>query len=311
MNALSSDAMTQRTNLTILFADVSGSTKLFEMRGDEEARRLIGNVLVALGEITAAHGGRVVKTIGDEIMCTFPAALHGMLAATDMQRRMKNDPVFVADNIGIRIGLHHGDALVEADGDVYGDAVNTAARMADKTLARRDQIVTTASTAADVSDVTGVHVRSLGSARVLGKLMPIDIVDVQWQEDLTNVTTVQRVLRIPAEEVPRMALSLRFRGQSFSLDELSAPFGMGRDATSDLVIDAEWVSRNHALIEWKRGRFMLADRSTNGTWVHMGEDEEQFVHRDEMHLRKSGTISLGQAHSDKVDDLIHYECSEG
>jgi class 3 adenylate cyclase len=303
--------MTERMNLTILFADVSGSTKLFEMRGDEEARRLIGNVLVALGEITAAHGGRVVKTIGDELMCTFPAALNGMLAATDMQRRMKNDPAFDADNIGIRIGLHHGDALVEADGDVYGDAVNTAARMADKTLARRDQIVTTASTAADVSDVTGVHVRSLGSARVLGKLMPIDIVDVQWQEDLSNVTTVQRVLRIPVEDVPRMSLNLRFRGQSFSLDELSAPFGMGRDAASDLVIDAEWVSRNHALIEWKRGRFMLADRSTNGSWVRMGEDEEQFVHRDEIHLRKSGTISLGQAHAGKVDDLIHYECSEG
>jgi class 3 adenylate cyclase len=302
--------MTERMNLTILFADVSGSTKLFEMRGDEEARRVIGNVLVALGEITAAHGGRVVKTIGDEIMCTFPAALNGMLAATDMQRRMKNDPAFVADNIGIRIGLHHGDALVEADGDVYGDAVNTAARMADKTLARRDQIVTTASTAADVSDVTGVHVRSLGSARVLGKLMPIDIVDVQWQEDLSNVTTVQRVLRIPPEQMQRMSLALRYREQSFRLDELSAPFGMGRDVASDLVIDAEWVSRNHALIEWKRGRFMLADRSTNGTWVRVGE-EEQFVHRDEMHLRKSGTISLGQAHAGKVDDLIHYECSEG
>src|SRR5690606_2983365 len=134
----------------------------------------------------------------------------------------------------------------EADGDVYGDAVNTAARMADKTLARRDQIVTTASTAADVSDVTGVHVRSLGSARVLGKLMPIDIGDVQWQEDLSNVTTVQRVLRIPPEQMQRMSLALRYREQSFRLDELSAPFGMGRDVASDLVIDAEWVSRNHA-----------------------------------------------------------------
>jgi hypothetical protein len=237
--------------------------------------------------------------------------VQGVLAATDMQRRMKNDPAFSAHNVGIRIGLHHGEALQEADGDVYGDAVNTAARMADKTLARRDQIVTTASTAAGVTDVTGVHVRSLGSARVLGKLMPIDIVDVQWQENLANVTTVQRVLRIPAESVPRMGLALRYRDQSFRLDELSDSFGMGRDATNELVIDAEWVSRNHALIEWKRGRFMLADRSTNGTWVHMGEDEEQFVHRDEMHLRKSGTISLGQAHSGKVDDLIHYECSEG
>lgn len=302
--------MTEQKTLTILFADVSGSTKLFELRGDQEARRLIAAVLQALADITTTHGGRVIKTIGDEIMSTFPGALQGVLAATDMQRRMKNDPVFLKDNIGIRIGLHHGDALVEADGDVYGDAVNTAARMGDKMLARRDQIVTTASTAAAVADASGVHVRPMGSARVLGKLMPIDIVDVQWQENLADVTTVQRVLKIPTDEVPRMSLVLRHRGKAFTLDELSAPFGMGRDATNELVIDAEWVSRNHALVEWKRGRFMLADRSTNGTWVDMGQDEEQFVHRDELHLRRTGTISMGQAHSDRRDDLIHYECSD-
>lgn len=302
--------MTEQKTLTILFADVSGSTKLFELRGDQEARRLVAAVLQALAGITTEHGGRVIKTIGDEIMCTFPGALQGVLAATDMQRRMKNDPVFLKDNIGIRIGLHHGDALVESDGDVYGDAVNTAARMGDKMLARRDQIVTTASTAAEIKDASGVHVRPMGSARVLGKLMPIDIVDVQWQENLADVTTVQRVLRIPESEVQRMSLVLRYRGKAHTLEEMSESFGMGRDSSNQVVIDAEWVSRNHALVEWKRGRFMLADRSTNGTWVLMGEDEEQFVHRDELHLRRCGTISLGQAHSDRRDELIHYECSE-
>ena len=57
--------MTERRALTILFADVSGSTRLFETRGDEEARRLVGSVLLALAEVAARHGGRVVKTIGD------------------------------------------------------------------------------------------------------------------------------------------------------------------------------------------------------------------------------------------------------
>src|SRR5665213_906796 len=136
--------MTERRALTILFADISGSTRLFETRGDEIARRLIANVLIALAEVAVRHGGRVIKTIGDEIMCTFPGALQGLLAATDMQRRIKNDEELQRDNLAIRIGLHHGDALVE-DNDVFGDAVNTAARMGDKGLARRDQIVATAS----------------------------------------------------------------------------------------------------------------------------------------------------------------------
>src|SRR5690349_16501574 len=114
---------------TILFADVSGSTKLFELRGDVIARQLIAAVLTALGEVAGRHGGRVIKTIGDEVMCAFPGAVNGLLASTDMQKRVAHDIAFAKENLAIRIGLHHGDALHE-DGDVYGDAVNTAARMA-------------------------------------------------------------------------------------------------------------------------------------------------------------------------------------
>jgi class 3 adenylate cyclase len=303
--------MTERRSLTILFADVSGSTKLFEARGDEAAMRIVGGVLVALAEVAARHGGRVVKTIGDEIMCTFPAPLNGLLAATDMQRRVKSDPDFVRDNLGIRIGLHHGDALVDSN-DVFGDAVNMAARMADKTLAKRDQIVATASTVRGVTNTTGLRVRPLGTARVLGKLKPIEIVDVLWHEDLAHVTTVQRVVQMVEESEPqRSTLTVRFKSQAFEIDELSPPFTIGRDASNSLVVETEWVSRNHALIEWKRGYFMLADRSTNGTWLRIGDEEEVFVHRDEVRLRRAGTISIGQAHQIDSVDLIAFQCSEG
>ncbi len=301
--------MTERRPLTILFADVSGSTRLFETRGDEVARRIIANVLLALAEVAARHGGRVVKTIGDEIMCTFPGPLHGLLAATDMHRRIKGDAELQRDNLAIRIGLHHGDALVEND-DVFGDAVNTAARMADKSLARRDQIVTTASTVFGITNTTGLRVRPLGSAWVLGKQAPIDIVDVLWQEDLAHVTTVQRVMQTVDSAPPdRPRLTLRYRSQVFEVDE-GMPFSIGRDPASSLVIETEWVSRNHALIEWKRGYFMLADRSTNGSWLKIGEDDELFVHRDETHLRRSGSISLGQVHHLDDADLVWFQTGD-
>jgi class 3 adenylate cyclase len=298
--------MTERRAMTILFADVSGSTRLFETHGDEAARRMVGGVLIALAEITAHHGGRVIKTIGDEIMCTFPGPLHGLLAATDMQRRIKSDADFARDNLAIRIGLHHGDALVE-DNDVFGDAVNTAARMADKSLARRDQIVATASTVSGITSATGLRVRSLGTARVLGKVAPIEIVDVLWQEDIANVTTVQRIVEGSGVAVGSRLL-LRFKSQVFEIDE-ATPFSIGRDPTSSLVVETEWVSRNHALIEWKRGYFMLADRSTNGSWLKIGDDDELFVHRDESHLRKNGSISLGQAHAAAQSNLLYFECA--
>lgn len=291
--------------ITILFADVSGSTKLFELRGDVMARSLISAVLGALGDVAGRHGGRVIKTIGDEVMCTFPDALKGLTAATDMQKRVAHDPGFAKENLAIRIGLHHGDALIE-DNDVYGDAVNTAARMA--SLAKREQIVTTATTVGVVT-ANAVKSRSLGTARVAGKVMPIEIVDVLWQDDMANVTTVQRAIRLPGQDgITGTKLTVRYRGRVMDLTPTSPPFTLGRDATSSLVIDAEWVSRNHAMIEYKRGYFMLSDRSTNGTWVKLGEDDELRLHRDEIHLRKTGTISLGQAVAANKEDVLYYQC---
>jgi adenylate cyclase len=116
---------------------------------------------------------------------------------------------------------------------------------------------------------------------------------------------------LPVEEPQRSTLTLRFKSQAFEIDELSPPFTIGRDASNSLIIETEWVSRNHAQIEWKRGYFMLSDRSTNGTWLRIAEEEETFVHRDEVRLRRSGTISIGQAHQIESQDLVGFHCSDG
>lgn len=297
--------MTQTQPIAIVFADVSNSTRLFEERGDIEARRIIAAVLTALSEVVQRNGGTVIKTIGDEVMCTFPGAVDAIVAACGMQRRVTQDPAFLRDALGIRIGLHHGDALLE-NGDVYGDAVNTAARMA--SLAKRDQIVTTASTFRGSTSVGGMRARSLGRTRVRGKLLPIEIVDVIWQEDTSSVTMVQRAIRVEENTDRSQTLTLRFRGQVIELAPTSPPFAMGRDASNALVVDAEWVSRIHASIEYKNGHYMLADQSTNATYVQFADDEELRLHRDEVHLRKSGAVSLGQTISAGSANILYFQC---
>lgn len=296
--------MSQNRPQTILFADVSGSTRIFEMKGDVEARRLIATVLDALGVICRNHGGRVIKTIGDEVMCSLPGPTNGVLAACDMQRKLARDINFVRDNLAIRIGLHHGDALDEADGDVFGDAVNVAARMA--ALAKREQIVTTAATMALVGGKTP-QARSLGPAHVNGKLQPIDIVDVVWQEDTSSMTMVQSAIRVVAPAAEGVKLKLRYRGKAIELTGSSEPFMMGRETKNNLAVETDWVSRSHALIEYKRGHFVISDRSTNGTFVTIGDDDELRLHRDEIHLRKSGVISLGKAAGLNGEHLIQFE----
>lgn len=298
--------MTQTQPIAIVFADVSNSTRLFEERGDVEARRIISGVIDALMEIVKRNGGTVIKTIGDEVMCTFPAAIDAIMAACQMQRRVTQDPTFVRDSLGIRVGLHHGEALLE-NGDVFGDAVNTAARMA--SLAKRDQIVTTASTFRETTSVGSMRARSLGRTRVRGKLLPIEIVDVIWQEDTSGVTMVQRAIRVDEPTEEGQKLTLRIRGQVIELSPTSPAFSMGRDASNALVVDSEWVSRIHASIEFKNGHYMLADHSTNATYVQFANDEELRVHRDEVHLRKSGAVSLGQSLAAGSPDILYFQCS--
>lgn len=300
--------MSRSEPMAIVFADISGSTRLFEQKGDVAARQLVAKVLNALAEVTRRHGGRVVKTIGDEIMSVFPTAIQGVHAAMEMQRLTVRDPDFARDNLGLRIGMHYGEALVE-ENDVFGDAVNTAARMT--AIAKREQIVTTAGSLKDVTGSTQLRTRSLGRTRVAGKLFPVEICDVLWQEDLAGVTMVQRAVRLDDGGTVGVKLSIRHRGRLIELNEDSPPFRMGRDPGNELVVDAEWVSRYHALIEYKKGHFVLTDRSTNGTYVRLGDDEELRLHRDEMHLRKSGTVSMGQPLALNAEDLVYFHCDYG
>ncbi|MDO8861810.1 adenylate/guanylate cyclase domain-containing protein [Haliea sp. E1-2-M8] len=293
-----------RAPLTIVFADISGSTRLFEQRGDEVAREMIQTLLSVCAEVVAAHHGEVVKTIGDEIMATFSCADQGVAAAIEMQRRISGEAVCRRERLALRIGLHHGDVLQE-EHDVFGVAVNIAARMT--SLAKREQIITTAESVRGLGPDT-VRARSLGKARMPGKRQLLDIVDIVWKDDTTNVTSFQGPAAL-AETRHDTRLALDYRDHTVTLGEFSQPLVLGRDATADVVVEAEWVSRHHATLEYRRGFFVLADASTNGTFVYLDDDDAVFVHRDELLLRGAGSISLGQSRDLDAALVLHFNCS--
>src|SRR6185436_9424865 len=115
--------------VAVLFADVAGSTKLYDALGDAEAKVLIDEALSGMKGVTQRHRGRVIKTIGDELMCVFPDAERGFLAATDMQTLVNALLVTKGVKRMIRVGFHAGP-VIEEKGDVFGNTVNVAARMA-------------------------------------------------------------------------------------------------------------------------------------------------------------------------------------
>ncbi len=298
----------QQASATVLFADICGSTRLFEKYGDVRARQIEMRVLDTLAAKTGAHGGEVVKTIGDEIMSRFPGAEPAVRAACEMHQAIEDDLELAALNIAVKIGLHHGPVLVE-NNDMFGDAVNVAARMV--SLAKANQIITTRETIGQLPAEIERMTRSLGLSRVRGKQEEMEICEVIWQ-DTTCVT--QMASSGYQEELRSLLfarLVLEYRDRKLELAPAMPTFTIGRGEMSGLVVDRELVSRSHADIEFRQGKFILVDHSTNGTYLLLENGERFFVRREEFNLHDRGIICLGQAVTPNNPDLIRYQCVHG
>jgi class 3 adenylate cyclase len=290
--------------VTVLFADICGSTRLFEKYGDMRARQIETRVLNLLAVKTGAHGGAVIKTIGDEIMSRFADAEQAVRAACAMHQALKDDQELAQLNIAVKIGLHHGPVLVE-NNDMFGDAVNIAARMV--SLSKADQIITTRDTIGHLPAGISRMTRSLGQSRVRGKQEEMEICEVIWHDS----TCLTLMASGHQEELRRLLfarLVLEYHDNKLELAPATQAFSIGRDEKSSLVVDRELVSRSHADIEFRQGKFILVDHSTNGTYLLLENGERFFVRREEFNLHDRGIICLGQAVADNNPDLIRYQC---
>ncbi|MAL95439.1 MAG: adenylate/guanylate cyclase domain-containing protein [Haliea sp.] len=294
-----------RESRTVVFADVSGSTRLFEGRGDEAARKTIQHTLHCCANIVVSHEGEVVKTIGDEVLATFPEVEQALCAAIEMQRWANEDRQMCDCDLGLRIGLHHG-AVIAEESDVFGSTVNTASRMVD--LAGRGQIVMTHSSSDSLPAPLQERCRELGAAHIPGRDETLDIVSVAWEQDTANLTAMPRG-QPAARATSRRRLLLNSRAGPVALPEHSPPFTLGRDPACSLVVDSDWVSRHHARIEYRHGFFVLVDQSTNGTWLTLDGQPPVHLHRGELPLLRDGTLTLGQQDGEQA--AVQFRLEEG
>ncbi|MEE4378906.1 MAG: adenylate/guanylate cyclase domain-containing protein [Candidatus Competibacteraceae bacterium] len=292
----------QSATTTILFADICRSTQLFELYGDVRARQIEAQVLALLAEKVKKHDGEVIKTIGDEIMCSFTGPERAIFSASEMQRAVTRVESLAPLDIAIRIGLHCGKVILE-DNDVFGDAVNTAARMA--SLAKAGQIITTQTTVDLLPAIMHRTIRNLGLAKVRGKKAQLAICEVIWQEDTSDLTSQ---FQVDGQEAPVKSLTLTYGERLFEINVENQPFLLGRNPRSDLTIDAKFASRNHAYIELSQGKFILTDSSTNGTYIRIRDGRRIFLRRESFPLYGEGLISLGRDSDDS--EFIHYRFSE-
>jgi class 3 adenylate cyclase len=284
----------------VLFADIAGSTKLYDILGDTRAKQLIDETLSELRTATASFKGRVIKTIGDEIMCVFPDPERGMLAACDMQLRVNSLPMVDGVKRLIRVGFHYG-AVIEENNDVFGDTVNVAARMAG--VAKGLQIMTSRATADLLPMGQRSFVRPIATVAVKGK-DDMPVCEVIWQKDDDLTMTVDALHT--SQPVRHADLSLTHNGREVVLSSTQPSASFGRGVDNTFVIGDLKASRNHARVEKRRDKYYLIDQSTNGTFVTVKGEPEMELHREEVMLRGQGMILFGHGAAESTDETVQF-----
>jgi len=300
------------SSTTVVFADLAGSTGLYEALGNARAAEAITQLTQWIGRVCDSHGGRVVKTLGDGVLSVFPDGRRALAAVLELQRsRQDRTADWPAEApMRLQIGVAAGE-VIEVDGDCYGDAVNVASRLSD--LSGPGQIWATRTVVSQLrfSDREPRY-RSLGSFPLRGRQQPTEIFQVDWEDEDPgghNLTRPALLSQRPAPRPPSgggIRLARLDQQRRFRVDDL--PVHVGRAAEAEFPIDDQRVSRLHARIEWRNGSLMLTDISSYGTWVRFaGGDAELALRRQDCILVGSGEIALGAPFEDLTVPVVSFE----
>ena len=281
---------------TVVFADLTGSTPLYETLGNQRATETVMRLTQWMGDVMLAHGGRVVKKLGDGVLGVFGSATQGVGAATELQRshqiHLQRWPAVA--RMEMHVGVATGEVL-EVDGDVYGDAVNVASRLCER--AGPGEIWTTDATALGAGVVPSVQFRKLGVFELRGKSEPQTVFQAEWRDnDSPEMLTMQAGLHSAIAPLDSFfgTIQLSWQGESLSYSSGDVPVHVGRSSSAQLCITDPRVSRMHARIDWHNGAFTLTDVSSFGTWVYYeGGDAVVALRRDTCRLYGTGQIALG------------------
>ena len=292
----------ETVSLAILFADVARSTQLYELMGDETAQKIISRCLSRFSDVACQHQGSVIKTIGDAVMCTFQHAEDAIKAAIAMQlilEKITSDGSADQGTPDIYIGIHIGPVIRE-DGDIFGDAVNLASRMV--SLAKPQQILITEQTFKALTPEYRSSVRFLDKDMIKGKSGELNIYEFIWEPDDLTVMLDRASVTLSLQA----CLELKIGDSIIKIDQRKPSITMGRQRKNDLVLNYKRISRFHARIEYRRGKFVLIDNSSNGTYVHLPNQDSIYIKRDEILLSGTGIISLGRQATPGSPGAIHF-----
>jgi class 3 adenylate cyclase len=300
--------MTRIVERSVLFADLRGSTSMYETLGNADATAVVTQSVALLARIVTNHDGRVVKTLGDGLMAMFDAPAAAVAAADEMHESLERiGPPGGAGRavpLKLQVGLAHGE-VIEMSGDVFGDAVNVAARLIDH--AGDNETLVTAVVLAGLADLEQARFRSLDRMQLRGRVEPVHVYLLEGSRRFGDTAaTAFGDMGVVAPEPE--GIRLVWLDQNRVYAGTSLPLILGRSPQATYIIDDTRVSRSHARIVWHGGTFQLTDLSYNGTYVRFDHDPEIIgLRRGSCTLHGSGTIGLGAPPSDPASPCVRFE----
>ena len=290
--------------LSVLFADVSGSVRLHERLVDAEALRAVDRCLKRMERAVEVFGGRIVKSVGDELMAVFDKADEAFQAAIEMQQRVADLPPVSGVKLAIRVGFSHGPVSEKA-GRYSGETVNAAAQLSG--LAKPGQVLTSLEAQSVLSPLLKGSMHDLGSVEARGKSPGMNIFEAVEPNTSSSVAKTAAIADEPGDHLQGSFLRLRYGGKIVTLNDRKRIIRMGRGADSDIVIHDPRASRNHARIELRGDRVVLIDNSTNGTFVTMGSKPELFLLNEEFVIYGKGLICFADSATNPDADSAAFE----
>jgi len=284
--------------LTIFFADIGGSTALYQKLGDASAHKIVTDAMAVMTEQVVYHQGELLRTIGDEVLAVFPEPSDAFFCALSMQNS------FASGGLNVRVGFHHGESIRDA-GDVYGNAVNLAARLS--SLAKTGEIVTSAETVerfgAGVLETASCVTEKLASVTLKGISEPIEVHRIEASDGTrtgilsrTTMMTTRAPLLVPT-------LHLECGGETYRFVE--GKLTLGRSPSCDIQVDVASSSRTHGFFEFKNNKFWFTDESSNGTWYCKHDEQPLKLIRETTIVSAKGVLGVGfnpdQAAIDSAD----------
>ena len=296
---------------TVVFADLFGSTGVFESVGNAKATKEVTRITAWVAQKFSEHNGRVVKFLGDGVLAIFDSSPKALHAVVDMQRSYQHllNHMPPKHYMPLRIGVAHGDVEL-VDDDCYGDAVNIAARLSE--LTGPHQIWANSAAIADAGAAIDVQIRPLGPIHIRGRSEPCTVCQIEWQEDVnselfTIAAPPDSMLDDPTADALGGQIELSWLDTHKVFKSFEMPIFIGRTRQSEFMVSDSRVSRTHARVDWRNGCVVLADVSSYGSWVRFaGGGADLLLRREECVLHGHGEIALGTPFSDPSAAVVSF-----